>query len=147
MAYIANTDLQTRVGAAAYVQFADDDGDNIADTAVVDEIRLAAEAEINSYLAARYQVPVDLGAHGDLSDMLKSVTLDVAEYRLRLRRPPIADDARRKYEQTVAWLSRIATGVIALPAAANVSANTARGTVATTTGDRRVLSRDELSNY
>ncbi len=147
MAYLTNIDIQTRVGATAYIQFADDDGDSIADVAVVDEIRLAAEAEVNSYLAARYQVPIDVAAHTDLSDMLKSVALDVAEYRLRLRRPPVSDDAGKRYDQTIAWLALIAKGVIALPAATPVSANSAQGTIATTTGDKRVLSRDEFSDY
>ncbi len=147
MAYITNTDIQTRVGATAYVQLADDDGNSIADIAVVDEIRLAAEAEVNSYLAQRYQVPIDLAAHADLSDMLKSVTLDVAEYRLRLRRPPIADDAGKRYDQTVVWLMRIATGVLALPAAMPVSANSAMGAAATTTGNKRILNHTELGDH
>jgi len=147
MAYITNTDIQMRVGAAAYIQLADDDGDNIADVAVVDEVRLAAEGEVNSYLAARYQVPINVATHGDLLDMLKSVALDVAEYRLRLRRPPVADDAGKRYDQTIAWLTRIAKGVIALPAAASVSANNAQGTIAITTGDKRILTRDEFRDY
>lgn len=147
MAYINNTDIQTRVGATAFVQLADDDGDNIADVGVVDEIRLAAEAEVNSYLAARYQIPIDVSAHSELSDMLKSITLDMAEFRLRLRRPPIADDVRKKYAQTIEWLTRIAAGVINLPAATPVAANSATGTVAITTGDKRILSHDELSGY
>jgi len=147
MAYVTNADIQTRLGSTTYVQLADDDGDNIADVAVVDEVRLAAEAEVNSYLAPRYQVPVDLTAHVDLVDLLKSVTLDVAEYRLRLRRPPVSEDARRRFDQTIAWLSRIATGVVGLPAATSISANSALGTVATSIGEKRVLTHEELSGH
>ena len=92
-------------------------------------------------------MPIDTAAHSDLSDMLKSVTLDVAEYRLRLRRPPVDDDAEKKYDQTIAWLTLIATDVISLPAAAPVAANTALGTVATTSGSKRILNHDELADY
>ena len=147
MAYISSADIQERLGSSAYVQLADDDGDGVADVGVVDEARLGAEGEVNSYLARRYQVPIDLTVHTDLVDLLTSITLDVAEYRLRLRRPPVSDDARRRYSQTIEWLERLARGVIELPAAATVAANPARGTIATTTGEDRLLTRDELAGH
>jgi phage gp36-like protein len=88
MLYITNTDIERRLGSAAYVQLTDDDGDGSADVGVVDEARLAAEGAVNSFLAKRYSVPVNLVAHSELADLLASVTLDLAEYRLRARRPP-----------------------------------------------------------
>ena len=68
---------------------------------VVDEARLAAEGEVNSYLARRYRAPIDLTTHADLADLLASVTLDLVEYRLRVRRPPVGDDARRRYTEAL----------------------------------------------
>ena len=67
MAYISNADLQERLGASAYVQLADDNGDGAADVGVVDEVRLAAEGEVNSHLARRYATPIDLALHADLA--------------------------------------------------------------------------------
>ncbi|KAB2947168.1 MAG: DUF1320 domain-containing protein, partial [Phycisphaerae bacterium] len=105
VAYITNEDIEARLGASAFVQLTDDDGDGEADAAVVDEIRLAAEGEVNSYLAQRYAAPIDVGAFPELSALLKSVTLDVAEFRCRVRRPPVAEDARRLYDSARGWLA------------------------------------------
>jgi len=147
MAYITNTDIDLRLGHASYVQLADDDGDGAADAAVVDEARLAAEGEVNGYLALRYAAPIDLDAHPELADLLKSMALDLAEYRLRLRRPPVSEDATRRRDQTTDWLRRIAEGTVALPSLSAVATTATRGTVAQSVGAERVLSRDELKDH
>lgn len=147
MGYITNSDIEERLGTAAYVQLADDDGNGVADVGVVDEARLGAEGELNSYLGRRYSVPVSLTTHPDLADVLASFTLDLAEYRLRLRRPPVPDDARRRRDQAIEWLTRAAEGRIELPSAVGVAGSSARGTIAAVTGEKRVLTRDELSDH
>lgn len=144
MSYITNADIELRVGAAAYAQLADDDGDAVADEAVINEVRLSAEAEVNSYLARRYAVPVDVSGDPELAGLLAAVTLDIAEFRLRARRPPVAEDVRRRHEQTLAWLMRIAAGVVQMPALAAVAGPTAGGMIARSVGEPRLLSRDEL---
>ncbi len=146
MAYITNADIEERLGSTAYVQLADDDGDGQADVGVVDEARLGAEGEVNSFLARRYQVPIDLTVHPELSDVLKSFTLDLAEYRLRSRRPPVPPDAVRRREQASGWLTGVADGRIDLPATTSVAGNTTKGTIASVSGEDRLLSRDELSD-
>lgn len=144
MAYITNADIQTRLGNATYVQLTDDNGDGTADTAVVDEARIAAEGELDSYLAVRHSVPIDITNHPELAGLLESAALDLAEYRLRLRRPPLSDDARRRRDQTVEWLRHIADGTVALP---SLVAPAGKGTVARASGAARVLSRAELETH
>lgn len=147
MGYITNTDIEERVGSSAFIQLADDDGNGVADVGVVDEARLGAEGEVNSYLGRRYAVPISLTTHPDLADVLASNTLDLAEYRLRLRRPPVPEDARRRRDQAIEWLTRVADGRIELPSAVGVAASSARGTIAATTGEKRVLTHDELAGH
>ena len=147
MAYVTNADIQERLGSNAYVQLTDDDGDGVADVGVVDEARLGAEGEVNSYLARRFQVPIDLSAHADLADLLATIALDLVEYRLRARRPPVSDDARRRHAQAIDWLRRVADGRIDLPSATSVASNTARGTLGEVSGEDRLLSRDELRDH
>ena len=147
MAYITNSDIQERLGSAAYVQLTDDDGNGVADVGVVDEARLAAEGEVNSYLARRYEVPIDLSAHPELADILASMALDLVEYRLRLRRPPVGQSAQQIRAEAVAWLTRVADGRIDLPSATPVATNTNRGPLGATTGEERLLTRDELSGH
>lgn len=147
MSYITNNDIELRLGAAAYVQLTDDDGNGVADTAVVDEARLAADGEVNGYLARRFAVPIDTAAHPELADVLKSVTLDVAEHRLRARRPPVPPDATRRYVQTIEWLQAIAQGAINLPSQSEPAPNPAQGPSAQTAGEHRILTHDELRGH
>ncbi len=147
MSYITNADIEERLGADTYVQLADDDGDGIADVGVVDEARLGAEGEIDSYLARRYQVPIDVATFPELGGLLASVTLDLVENRLRARRPPVPEATVAKWEATITWLTRVAGGEIALPSAGALPPNAARGIVAETSGSDRLLSREEMSDY
>ncbi len=147
MAYITNADIQERLGNDSYVQLTDDDGNGSADVGVVNEARLAAEGEVNSYLARRYQVPINLTTHPDLADLLASITLDLVEFRLRSRRPPVPEDAKLRQSQALDWLARVADGRVDLPSATAIAGNTARGPLATTTGEARLLTRDELSDH
>lgn len=147
MSYITNNDIQLRLGAATYVQLADDDGDGQADVAVVDEARLGAEGEINAYLARRYETPIDVTVHAELAGLLSSVALDLAEFRLRMRRPPVSEDARRRRGQTVDWLVRVADGRIDLPSVSALAGSSSRGTLGVVSGEPRLLTRDELSQH
>lgn len=147
MAYITNVNIEERLGTDTYLQLADDDGNGVADAAVVDEARLGAEGEVNSHLARRYEVPIDLVAHPELAELLATMTLDLAEYRLRARRPPVPEDARRRRGDTVAWLSGVAAGSIDLPSTVPVAPTTARGPAAQVSGEERLLTRDELSGH
>lgn len=146
MGYIINADIEERVGSAALIQLADDDGNGVADTGVVDEARLGAEGEVNSYLARRFQTPISFAAHPELTDLLASITLDLAEYRLRLRRPPVSHDATQRREQAVEWLTRVSDGRADLPSLTPAASGTTRGTIAATSGEARLLTREEMSD-
>ncbi len=147
MGYITNADIEERLGSDAYVQLTDDDGDSQADVGVVDEARLAAEGEVNSHLACRYQTPIDLATHTDLADVLASFTLDLVEYRLRLRRPPVGKEVLDLRARAIEWLTGVANGSLELPSATPVASTTARGTLGSVSGEERLLSRDELSGH
>ena len=147
MAYISNTDIQERLGAQTYVQLADDDGDAVADVGVVNEARLGAEGEVNSYLARRYRLPIDLAAHPELADLLATITLDLVEFRLHTRRPPVSDAVLQKQHRALQWLQRIADGTIDLPSLSELPAGGLRGLQAGWTSADRTLSREELSDH
>ncbi len=147
MAYISNADIQERLGTQTYVQLTDDDGDAVADIGVVDEARLGAEGEVNSYLARRYRVPIDLAAHPELADLLATITLDLVEFRLHTRRPPVSDAVLQKHRHAVQWLQRIVDGTIDLPSLSELPAGGVRGLQADWTSADRTLSREELSDH
>ena len=147
MSYITNADIEERLGTALYIQLTDDTGTGSADTDVVDSARDEAEGEANSYLAQRYKVPVNLTTYPELAEVLKGFTLDLVEYRLHTRRPPVTDDVVAKHEASVEWFRDVADGEVSLPAATTVSPNTASGRRGQAVGDDRLLSRGELEGY
>jgi phage gp36-like protein len=123
MAYIVNQDIIDRVGTSRAAQLTTDSG-TTPSQAVLDEVRGGAEGEANGYLARRYAVPVDLTAHADLAGTLKTFVLDIAVYRLHLRRPPAPDHAAQSRKEAVEWLKLVAKGEIVLPAAVTPAATT-----------------------
>ena len=147
MSYVTNSDIEARVGSAAYVQLTDDDGDGSANVAVVDEARLAAEGEVNSLLAARFVVPIDIVAFPELADLLKSITLDLVEYRLRIRRPPAPKESLDQYLRALIWLGDVSEGRVSLPSISVLPTAANRGLIAQSIGEARVLTREELSSH
>ncbi len=147
MAYISNNDIQTRLGSAVYVQLTDDAGTGSANEAVVDEARAGAEGEVDGYLARRYSVPIDLGTHPELAGLLKSITLDLAEYRLRLRRPPVSDEAVQRRKQAEAWLQKVASQDVDLPAKTEPAPSDRSALQGRAVGNDRVLDREEFSDF
>lgn len=145
MTYITNADIELRLGPAPYVQLTDDADTGAANPAVTDAARLAAEGEVNSYLARRYRTPIDLAAHPELAGLLAAVALDLAEYLLHARRPPVPVDVTMRHRLALEWLARVAEGETALPSASPVTASVSSGIVAASRGNDAVLNRDDLA--
>lgn len=145
--YVTNLDVETRLGTSAYVQLTDDDGNGEADAEVVDEVRRGAVGEVHSFLARRYAVPIDTAFHVELADLLKTVCLDLIEYRLRARRPPVPEVTVVQRDTTLRWLKDVADGRADLPGIVATASNASRGTIAATFGEERTLSREELDRF
>ena len=146
MAYVTNNDIEERLGTAAYVQLTDDASTGSADTDKINEARLGAEGEANSYLGRRYQVPIDLTRHPEVADVLKSFVLDLVEYRLHARRPPVPSAVSNKRNQAIAWLDRVARADVVLPSVDPIPENSATGISAETSSNERFFTRDDLDN-
>lgn len=146
MSYATNADIEQRLGGRAYVQLTDDEGTGTASESRVTEAREAAEGEVNSYLARRYATPVDVAGHPELAALLKSITLDWAEYRLHARRPPVPDEVCARREASRGWLAAISTGALLLPSSNMLAESDLSGLRARATGSARVLSRSEMAD-
>lgn len=144
MGYVTNAQIESRLGTAVYVQLTDDAGSGVADAAKVDEARAAAEAEVDSYLARRVRVPIDLTRHPELGGLLGGLVLDLAAYRLHSRRPPVPADVVRRRTEAIAWLERAARGDVVLPATTPVDPNDTTGIAGTAVGAARELSRETM---
>lgn len=146
MSYVTNADIEARLGSIAYVQLTDDAGTGSADEAKVDEARLAAEGEVNSYLARRHAVPVNLTMHPELSGVLRGIVLDLVEYRLHGRRPPVPADVIRGRDDAVRWLQQVAEGRAVLPSIREVREDAAVGLTGRACGRDRFMTSDELAD-
>jgi phage gp36-like protein len=146
MAYVTAADVEERLGEQAYIELTDDTGSGTADVDKVNEAIAGAEGEVDSHLGRRYAVPVELTGFPTIAAVLKSVVLDLVEYRLRSRRPPVPDEYRRKRGDAAAWLERVAAGEVVLPGPTPVAETEALGLLGRAVGTKRELSRDELKS-
>jgi len=147
MGYVTNADIEDRLGSTTYVQLTDDEGTGSADTDKVDEARLGAEGELDSYLARRYAVPIDVTAHEELAGLLKSIALDIAEFRLQGRRPPVPSAVVDKRNAAVRWLQQVASGEIVLPSGSELPGNEAEGIQGEAIGDLRTFTDEEMASW
>lgn len=108
MLYATADDIIDLYGAdALYV--ADRDRDGEADMSAVDRALVSASDEIDSYLAVRYTLPL-----GICPGILRQHGVDIAVYRLALSADVLTEEHRRRYDDAIAHLRRIADGKAAL---------------------------------
>ena len=110
-----------------------------------------ASAEIDGYLKSRFALPLS-----DPPAVLQRLACDIAMYRLQSLRPlhDVAD-ARKRYEDAVELLVRVARGEVTLglaadngePAAATGSVVTKAGGDASGALPQRIFDRGSLKGY
>ncbi len=113
MSYALPADLQSRYPQARLAEVSDPVGmvvqDDKLDTALAD-----ATAEMDGYLGRRYSLPLDSGG-ASIPPVLQRLCCDIAIYRLMALLPKEAvADARRRYDDALAWLEDLAGGRIQL---------------------------------
>lgn len=129
---------------ALYV--ADRDGDGVAELEAVDRALADAGYEIDSYLATRYPLPLPAGTD---TRILRRIAVDIAVYGLAQSRAVLTDELRRRYEDAVGSLRRIADGRQALllpaPAAGEDGASADGGPrPVVQEGPERLFSREKM---
>ena len=105
MAYATQSDIETIYGTDA-LYAAEVAG--VVDAAKVTRALASASAEIDTYLAVRYALPVAP------TEMLAQWAVDIALYRLASTADLMTEELRTRYEDALAALKRIADGKAAL---------------------------------
>lgn len=146
MSYSLNSDIQTRLGSK-YVSLTDDTSPGVADETRVTQARQFAEAEVDSYLARRFAVPIDPGGNSDLATALKAVSVDLAIHRLYERKPPVPIEIVQRRAAAIAWLQGVASGSIVLPADVELAPNQTQGLAGSATGKKKILTAAELADF
>lgn len=109
MTYAAATDLDSYFGAAEVLIAADRDGDGTADVGVVADAIAAAEEEIDSYLAVRYDLPLS-----SVPGVLKRVCCDLTMYHMSFGHAAMTEEKRTRYTDGISWLGKLSKGVVTL---------------------------------
>ena len=98
-----------RYGAGMVRLLTDRDGAGAVDPLVLERALADAAAEIDTYLAAKYDLPL-IGT----PRVLTRLAVDIAVYRLAAGADLATDERRRRYEDAVKLLERIARGEASL---------------------------------
>ncbi len=144
MSYAAPQDLLNRYPNRDLVQLTNEDPSAQAvDTAVLQQALDDASAEIDGYLGARFALPLS-----DPPAVLNRLTADIAIYRLQALRPlHDLSDARRRYDDAVAMLARVAAGELTLGLAVDQRETQVASGAEQARGPARVFTRKSLKGF
>ncbi len=131
--YITQSEFTTRFDETEIKQILGVTASGTIVSTKLDDAVIDAEAEVDSYLAQRYDLPLD-----SAPTRLKNVVCDIVRYRIYDDRA--SEEVRDRYKDAVKWLTALAKGQVTLGVAA---ATAPVGGVATTTVTRR-FSRFDL---
>jgi len=117
--YATTSDLIARFeDDEAVAHITDNEDTGTPDTDVLNEVINDAEATIDSYVSVRHIVPVVVANDSVLAARMKSVTLDIAVWKLCARGDFASEAKTRAYDDALEWLRGVASGKVMLPAAA-----------------------------
>jgi len=133
--YAARLDIETIYGTDALLMAMDDDG--VVDDAKVTRGLEAATAEIDSYIADRYPLPLST-----TPDVLRNMCVDIATYKLSQTADALTDEIRERYKDAIKWLDKVNTGKISLGLPKAAGHKSAKAVVIT--GSEKLFTREKL---
>jgi len=141
MTYATQADLTDRFGAVELAQLTDRTNGVVIDATVLGRALTDADAEIDSYLATRYALPL-----ASTPVVLVRMAADIARYRLYDDR--VTEAVRQRYGDAVSLLKRMATGEVQLAGSTVLAAaTTGAGNAVAVLAPDRVFSATALQNY
>lgn len=144
MAYATQEDIVTLYSSDALF-VADRDGDGTPDATAVERALTSASEEIDSYLGVRHALPLS-GVPGPLVQL----AVDMALYRLASSRDLLSDEHRRRYDDAIKHLVKLAEGKASLNLPGPVDAETGDASLPSSprpvvsTGPERLFTRETL---
>jgi phage gp36-like protein len=142
MSYCTPTQLEERYGADLLVQLTDraEPATGQIDATVIDRALADTDAEIDGFLAGRYQLPL-----ATTPQMVTNLALAIAFYKLHRRETD--DKTRRDYDDALKRLKDIQQGVFKLNVAGVEPASTTLGDAPQFEGPERVLTGGPMEGF
>ncbi|MGQ9919851.1 MAG: gp436 family protein [Desulfobacca sp.] len=137
MAYCTRDDLVKLLPARELLELTTDSGSE-PDLAVIEACISKADAEIDTYLASRYQLPF-----AAVPAMVQALAVDLAIYHLYSRRSVVPVVRQRNYQQALAFLREVAAGKAEL----GTAAATRLATGLDLSSAPRLFSRRQLADF
>ncbi|RRW89151.1 gp436 family protein [Pandoraea apista] len=109
MSYASREEMIDRFGELEVIQLTDRDRRGEIDASVLAYALEDASAEMNTYLAGRYQVPVKVHAR-----FLAGLCCDIARYRMSGSETVETDPVRVRYKDALRFLEKVANGTATL---------------------------------
>ncbi len=110
--YCSKADIQKRVSDTDLIELTTEDAQaQVPDDDIIDEAIEAADEEIESYAAARYNVPFS-----PVPGRIMDVSRDIAIWNLYARRPAIEtpEVIKDRYKSAVKWLEKLNAGKVTI---------------------------------
>lgn len=139
MTYATRQNFIDRFSAVELMQLTDRDNNGIEDPGVLDQALGDADAEINTYLAKRYALPLAV-----VPQVISRIACDITRYRLYGQQSP--QEVRTRYTDAVKVLQSLADGSVTLgldPAPTGGGADP----LPQAAGADRVFTRDTLKDF
>lgn len=112
--YITTSDLVQKIPEKTQGLLTDDGTTLNKDSAILDEAILEAEGEFESYVAKRYDLPVQ-AEDGTVPPKVKSTIITLSKYHLYARRDAISKEIQVQYDAATSWLNKVARGHATIP--------------------------------
>lgn len=109
MAYATRDDMVKRFGEDELIELTDRANIGDVDTDLVDSTLEDASAEIDSYLAGRYTVPL-----AQAPRFLAGLCQDIARYRLCGSGTRSTDEINDRYKNAIRFLEKVANGSVSI---------------------------------
>jgi phage gp36-like protein len=108
--YCTQSDLEARFGDEEVLLASDRDGSGVADAAAISACITAASGEVDSYVRARYDLPLTI----PVPEHLEHVACDITMYKLSAHGPAYTEEKRVRYEDAISWLLKLSKGIVTL---------------------------------
>ena len=101
--YALKADMVSRFGEKELIELTDREGVGVLDDAVLTTALTEAQGEVNSYIAAVYDLPLP-----SVPAIVVTATCNIA--RFRLYNNAATDEVKIRYDDTIRWLRDVARG-------------------------------------
>lgn len=139
--YCTQEDLLKLVPESEMAQITAEEGD-VPDAAVVADAIARADAEIDAYLAVRYQLPL-----AETPARVKFLSVDLALFHLFSRRSVAPEVRQKKRDEAVAFLNLVRDGKAEIVGASGVEVPGDAQDVTEISSATRVFSRETMSEF